>query len=152
MQFSSIASCIFHSHLYSCIMGAACRIISSRQQCKQASNKRQNRQPTHSNQQTNKQTASKQQIYNKQSTETNILNGQRRSRLARFLPAFLQRVFFIAKRPFFYSRILFENLVFFRRALLKALFFQWMFCRFLPYYGIFWGIVPIINGTMNFRY
>jgi aspartate/methionine/tyrosine aminotransferase len=24
-----------------------------------------------------------------------------------------------------------------------------MFCRFLPYYGIFWGIVPIINGKYS---
>jgi len=99
----------------------------------------------------NKQTASKQQIYNKQSTETNILNGQRRSRLARFLPAFLQRVFFIAKRPFFTAGFCLKTL-FFPSGFIKSPDFSMDVLSFFPYYGIFWGIVPIINGTMNFRY
>lgn len=149
MRFSSIASCIFHSHLYSCIMGAACRIISSRQQCKQASNKRQNRQPTHSKQQTNrKQAANIQQAINR---NKHIKRAKALSPCP-FFAGLFAKSFLYCQKAFFYSRILFENLVFFRRALLKALIFQWMFCRFLPYYGIFWGIVLIINGTMNFRY
>lgn len=149
MQFSSIASCIFHSHLYSCIMGAACRIISSRQQCKQASNKRQNRQPTHSKQQTNrKQAANIQQTINR---NKHIKRAKALSPCP-FFAGLFAKSFLYCQKAFFYSRILFENLVFFRRALLKALFFSMDVLSFFPYYGIFWGIVPIINGTMNFRY